>query len=62
MRLILNERRGGCGSRRVALRRLVHFSHVAAANTFTTTELYPQVRDSARPPGQYTLASLRKAA
>ena len=39
---------------------LVRFSHVAAANSFTTTELYPHVRDIlGAAPSSYTLASLR---
>jgi hypothetical protein len=39
---------------------LVRFSHVAAANSFTTTELYPQVRDTlGATASPYTLASLR---
>jgi hypothetical protein len=40
---------------------LVRFSHVAAANSFTTTELYPHLRDAlgAAAASRYTLASLR---
>ena len=39
---------------------LVRFSHVAAANSFTTTELYPRVRDIlGAAADRYTLASLR---
>ena len=39
---------------------LVRFSHVAAANSFTTTELYPQVRDIlGAAASSFTLASLR---
>jgi hypothetical protein len=40
---------------------LVRFSHVAAANSFTTTELYPHLRDAlgAAAASRYTLAKLR---
>ena len=39
---------------------LVRFSHVAAANSFTTTELYPRVRDTLGvAANRYSLASLR---
>jgi hypothetical protein len=39
---------------------LVRFSHVAAASSFTTTELYPRVRDTlGAAADRYTLASLR---
>ena len=39
---------------------LVRFSHVAAANSFTTAELYPHVRDTlGAAASSYTLASLR---
>ena len=38
----------------------MRFSHVAAANSFATTELYPQVRDTlGAAASRYTLASLR---
>jgi hypothetical protein len=39
---------------------LVRFSHIAAANSFTTAELYPCMLDAlAAAPNRYTLASLR---
>ena len=39
---------------------LVRFSHLAAANSFTTAELYPRVRDTlGAAADRYSLASLR---
>ena len=39
---------------------LVHFAHIAAANTFTTADIYPHVVEALGcPPHDYTLASLR---
>ena len=39
---------------------LVRFSHIAAANSFTTAELHPRVLDAlGRSTHRYTLASLR---
>jgi hypothetical protein len=51
----------GCCTRQLALMHaLVRFAHIAAANTFTTAEIYPQVIEALGcTSDRYSLASLR---